>query len=231
VDDYLARAAAQPEASRTELINGQIVFIAPEQLQHNRLKNRILSALEREIGRTGREAEAFTSGVTIPIDAHTAYEPDASVRLGPPLSGREMKIPDPVIVFEVLSPSSRHMDTSAKLIGYFRISSMQHYLVIDPDARTVTHHWRDTDVKIASQNTYVRRAPARSAGPHRHAHGCVWLRLSGRSGLLRDRSISHWIRLVPGPWQDLSLIVELAILSQLLWKLPVWSAIPVPSGR
>lgn len=35
------------------------------------------------------EAEAFTDGVTISTDAHTAYEPDASVRLGPPLLGRE----------------------------------------------------------------------------------------------------------------------------------------------
>jgi Uma2 family endonuclease len=98
VDDYLAWAAAQPEAARTELIDGQIVFIAPEQLQHNRLKNRIFHALEREIGRTGLEAEAFTSGVTIPIDTHTAYEPDASVRLGRPLPGRNMKVPDPAIV-------------------------------------------------------------------------------------------------------------------------------------
>src|SRR5437660_1499055 len=110
VDDYLAWAAAQPEAKRTELINGQIVFMSPEQIQHNRLKKRIVYALEREIDRIGIEAEAFTDGVTIPIDTHTAYEPDASVRMGPRVSGREMTIPDPVIVVEVLSPSSRHMD-------------------------------------------------------------------------------------------------------------------------
>ena len=53
-----------------------------------------------------------------------------------------MKIPDPVIVVEVLSPSSKHMDTSAKLIGYFKLPSVCHYLFVDPDARRVTHHRR-----------------------------------------------------------------------------------------
>lgn len=150
VDDYLAWAAAQPKAPRTELINGQIVFMSPEQLQHNRIKKRIVYALEREIDRTGIEAEAFTDGVTIPIDPHTAYEPDASVRLGSPLPGRDMKVPDPVIVVEVISPSSAHSDTSAKLIGYFKLPSVKHYLIIDPDARTVTHHFRGPDGTVAS---------------------------------------------------------------------------------
>jgi Uma2 family endonuclease len=150
VDDYLAWAAAQPEAKRTELINGQIVYMSPEQIQHNRLKKRIVNALEREIERIGIEAEAFTDGVTIPIEPHTAYEPDASVRLGPPLPGKDMKVPDPVIVVEVISPTSAHSDTSAKLIGYFRLPSVKHYLIIDPDAGTVTHHSRGADGTIAS---------------------------------------------------------------------------------
>src|SRR6185295_188256 len=80
----------------------------------------------------------------------TAYEPDASVRLGPPLPGKDMKVPDPVIVAEVISPSSAHSDTSAKLIGYFKLPSVRHYLVIDPDARTVTHHFRGADGAVAS---------------------------------------------------------------------------------
>ena len=150
VDDYLAWAAAQPEAPRTELINGQIVFMSPEQLQHTRLKASVYLALHRAIADAGIEAEAFTDGVTIPIDPHTAYEPDASVRLGPPLPGCDMKVPDPVIVVEVISPSSAHSDTSAKLIGYFKLTSVQHYLVIDPEARTVTHHWRGADEEVAS---------------------------------------------------------------------------------
>ena len=58
--------------------------------------------------------KVFTDGLTVPIDAHTAYEPDAMVRLGEPLPAKQMKLSDPIIVVEVLSPSSVHMDTSAE---------------------------------------------------------------------------------------------------------------------
>jgi len=51
-------------------------------------------------------------------------------------------ITNPVIVVKVLSPTTAHSDTSAKLIGYFKLPSVDHYLVIDPDARTVTHYTR-----------------------------------------------------------------------------------------
>jgi len=45
-------------------------------------------------------------------------------------------------VVEVLSPSTRQIDASAKLAGYFRISSVHHYLIVDPDQRLVIHHAR-----------------------------------------------------------------------------------------
>ena len=90
VDDYVAWAATQAEGARTELINGQIVTMSPEQVTHNRVKGSVYLALRRAVADSGLEAEVFTDGVTIPIDTHTAYEPDASVRMGSPVSGREM---------------------------------------------------------------------------------------------------------------------------------------------
>jgi Uma2 family endonuclease len=59
-------------------------------------------------------------------------------------------VPNPVIVVEVLSPTTSHTDTSAKLIGYFKLPSVAHYLVLDPDARTITHHVRDGVASLLS---------------------------------------------------------------------------------
>lgn len=118
VSEYLAWAQAQSEGSRTELINGQIVAKSPERVAHNRMKVRVLLALQSAIADAGISAEVFTDGLTVPIDLHTAYEPDALVRVGKPLPAKDMKVSDPVIVVEILSPSSIHMDTNAKLIGY-----------------------------------------------------------------------------------------------------------------
>jgi Uma2 family endonuclease len=77
--------------------------------------------------------------------------------MGPPLPGQGMKLPDPIIVVEVLSPTSVHMDTSAKLIGYFKLPSVQHYLVIDPEGRSVTHHSRGADDQLSSQTLSAGR--------------------------------------------------------------------------
>jgi Uma2 family endonuclease len=151
VDDYLTWAATQADAKRTELIRGQIVPVSPELVAHNRTKIKVLFALQRAVTEARIEAEVFTDGLTVPIEIHTAYEPDASVRLGPPLSDRDRTIPDPIIVIEVLSPTSIHMDTSAKLVGYFKIARVRHYLVIDPETRSVTHHARGANDRITSQ--------------------------------------------------------------------------------
>lgn len=153
VEDYLAWGEAQTERVRAELINGQIVLMAAEQLKHVKAKGALFMALTNAISRAGLACHALTDGVMIRIDDHTAYEPDALVYCGDELPGEVMVVPAPFIVAEVLSPTSRHHDTSAKLVGYFKLESVAHYLIIDPDARTVTHHTRDAAPVTLSTGT------------------------------------------------------------------------------
>ena len=56
-----------------------------------------------------------------------------------------------MIVVEVLSPSTRHVDASAKLAGYFRIPSVQHYLIADLENRLVIHHARGEGDTLATK--------------------------------------------------------------------------------
>ena len=150
VDQYLAWARAQSDPPRTELINGQIVPMSPERVAHNRTKIKVLLALRQALVTAGIVGEVFTDGLTVPIDEHTAYEPDALVYCGDPLPPDQMKVTDPVIVVEVKSPSTAHMDTSAKLVGYFKLASVYHYLYVDPDLRKVTHHARAANGTIVA---------------------------------------------------------------------------------
>jgi Uma2 family endonuclease len=60
-------------------------------------------------------------------------------------------VPNPVIVVEVLSPSSRHIDAQIKLAGYFRLPSVVHYLVVDPDRPLIVHHARGTGDAILTR--------------------------------------------------------------------------------
>jgi Uma2 family endonuclease len=57
-------------------------------------------------------------------------------------------VPNPIIVVEVLSPSSRRIDASLKLAGYFRVPSVEHYLIVDPDQPLIIHHARGNNDTI-----------------------------------------------------------------------------------
>ena len=143
VQQFLEWAKSQPERQRAELINGQIVPMSPERADHNRIKISVLFAFHRAIAAASLACEVMTDGMTVRIDDHTAYEPDALVYCGDKIAAGTMVVSNPVIVVEVLSPTTAHHDTSAKLIGYFKLPSMQHYLIVDPEPRTVTHYARD----------------------------------------------------------------------------------------
>ncbi len=143
VDEYLAWSERQSERQRTELINGQIVTMPSERVVHSRVKGSVHLALREAVRAAGLPCEALPDGPGVRIDEHTVYEPDALVYCGAAPAPNALLIANPVIIVEVLSPTTAHSDTSAKLIGYFKLPSVAHYLVLDPDARTVTHYIRD----------------------------------------------------------------------------------------
>jgi len=84
-------------------------------------------------------------GMTVRIDKQTAFEPDALVYCGKEVAPSALEIPNPVIVVEVISPSTRRIDEVKKLSLYFRLPSVAHYLIVDIDQRLILHHARSTD--------------------------------------------------------------------------------------
>jgi Uma2 family endonuclease len=150
VDEYLAWSEGQSERRRTELINGQIVTMPSERVVHSRVKGSVHLALSQAIKAAGLPCEALPDGPSVRIDEHTAYEPDALVYCGNPPAPDSLLVANPVIIVEVLSPTTAHTDTSAKLIGYFKLPSVAHYLIVDPEARTVTHYARSATPNLMS---------------------------------------------------------------------------------
>jgi Uma2 family endonuclease len=149
-DEFIAWAIEQPEG-RYELAGGEIVAMAPERVEHARVKAAVFNALGAGISARGLGCEAMIDGVAVRIDAGTVYEPDALVRCGERSPGAATSIDDPVIVVEAVSPSSRAIDSGAKLTDYFALPSLRHYLVVNIDARAVAHHRRDDQGGIATR--------------------------------------------------------------------------------
>ena len=147
-DEFIAWAMEQP-AGRFELDNGVVVAMAPERVNHALAKSQAWLGLRAAIAARGLACQALPDGMTVRIDERTVFEPDALVRCGPPLPGDAIEATDPVVVVEVVSPSSRGIDRGVKLAGYFSLPSVRHYLIVDTDKRVVIHHRRDEAGGIA----------------------------------------------------------------------------------
>ncbi len=150
VTEFLTWAEAQPEG-RYELVDGEVVKISPERVGHVAVKYAVWLALKQAIARAGLDCEVWGDGVTLRIDEHTAREPDALVRCGPPLDRQALVADSPVVVIEVISPTSGRSDTQIKLVDYFSLASVQHCLILDPDKRTIIHHARRGDQEITTR--------------------------------------------------------------------------------
>ena len=147
-DTFLAWTLEQD--GRFELIAGQVVEAAAERAGHNRVKFEVCRALQDSVRDAGLPCEVYTDGMAVRVDDATVYEPDASLRCGEPLDDDAILFSDPVVVVEVLSPSTRAVDVGAKLSDYFRLPSVRHYLILRTDSRTAIHHARGEDGAIAT---------------------------------------------------------------------------------
>jgi Uma2 family endonuclease len=133
---------AEGKEGRWELHDGVPVMMSPERSLHAETKAETYVALREAIGLKRLPCRVYPDGMAIRIDAQATYEPDASVTCGPRAPPDAIEIDNPVIVVEVLSPSTAAIDHGPKLSGYFSIPSVQHYLILDPDRRVVIHHKR-----------------------------------------------------------------------------------------
>jgi Uma2 family endonuclease len=146
VDEFLVWADRQE--GRWELHNGAPYAMSPERMGHVRVKIAVYLALQRAIRKAGVPCHAVGDGVGVRISRHVMHAPDALVYGGPELSDDTIEVPDPVIVVEVASPSTRKYDSSVKLRDYFGLASVHHYLIVDPEGPPVIHHSRQADGTI-----------------------------------------------------------------------------------
>jgi Uma2 family endonuclease len=112
-----------------------------ERVLHGDTKGEIYATLRGSGSARGLPCKAYPDGVA--VDRREDHLPARSVgfpwRRPPPDA---QAITDPIIVVEVLSPSTAAIDHGRKLSGYFSLPSVEHYLILDPERRAVIHHKR-----------------------------------------------------------------------------------------
>jgi Uma2 family endonuclease len=150
VPEFLAWASAQPRG-RYELVRGEIVAMAPERARHNIAKLAVARALSDAVARAGVPCTVFTDGMTVVIDNDTSREPDAAIQCGVATDLDSTILEAPLIVVEVASPSSERDDTGDKLVEYFSVPSIRHYLIVKPVKNVVIHHARNETGDISTR--------------------------------------------------------------------------------
>ncbi len=140
VDEFLAWAVRQPrEAGKFELLNGAVVVQHAQRYGHYKVNVAMHRAMEAAIRAAGIPYYATGEGPTVRIDTSTAFEPDALVA---PLPEPDWDLLRSAILSSSWRPSTARMDVAVKLKRYFELASVQHYLILDPDGFTTTHHKR-----------------------------------------------------------------------------------------
>ena len=147
---FVAWAMRQPQG-RFELVCGEVIRMAAERAAHARTKLRMARLMADAADAAGLSCEVFGDGMAVRVNHDTVYEPDALLRCGERLGDHAVLVTDPVVVVEVVSPSSASVDAGAKLSDYFRIPGVRHYLIVRTKDRTIIQHRRGDDGAILTR--------------------------------------------------------------------------------
>ena len=152
--DFLVWSESWNASERYELVSGEIVAMSPERNRHSLVKLDIAVALRQSVKSSKLNCTVFGDGATVVVDDNTVYEPDVTVMCGGNVDLDATTVSNPCILVEVLSPSTKGVDTGGKLAGYFSLKSVVHYLVVDPEKRQITVHTRnDKDISTRIVNS------------------------------------------------------------------------------
>ena len=148
-EEYLVFDAQSPE--KNEYVDGEIHAMTGTTVRHNRISLDLALLLKNHL--KGRPCETFIADIKVhAVRANAFYYPDIVVRCNPdPLLDEARVIDDPTLIIEVLSPSTEAIDRREKLAAYRRIPSVQEYVMVAQDERSVEIYRRQGDINWTYQ--------------------------------------------------------------------------------
>ena len=130
--------------TRYELIDGFPVAMAPPAEAHRILALRLGSRIDAALaGRRPCNAQ-IEPGVVRPDRANSYYVPDIAVTCAPNEPGR-LAMVDPILIVEILSPSTERSDRRLKLPAYQTMESVREIMLIDADSHHAELYRREND--------------------------------------------------------------------------------------
>lgn len=137
------KAIPDAEAVRSEYINGEIINMPGASFAHNLITNNISGELRARL--KGSQYAVFANDMRISIPtARSYFYPDVGVVCEEPRFEDDVfdTLLNPVVIVEVLSPSTEAYDRGEKFAYYRQITPLQEYILVSQDQIRIEHYYR-----------------------------------------------------------------------------------------
>jgi Uma2 family endonuclease len=145
-EEYLRLEAQSPV--RHEYVNGELFAMTGGTLRHNTIALNLATALRAHL--RSSPCRVFINDVRVRVDkTNSYYYPDVLVSCarGPqPVDLNAVTVADPVLVIEVLSPSTDATDRREKLLAYRTLATLAEYVLVSQDDARIEIHRRRGDI-------------------------------------------------------------------------------------
>ena len=136
--DYSYILATPNDGKRYELVQGELFVNPAPSPVHQRISRRLERQLE-DYFHSRTLGEVFYAPLDVILTPHDVFEPDLLVVADPShISQRGIEKP-PLLVVEILSPSTCKADRGAKFRRYAELG-VQHCWIVDPERRHLECH-------------------------------------------------------------------------------------------
>ncbi|MFN0101478.1 MAG: Uma2 family endonuclease [Bryobacteraceae bacterium] len=130
--------------TKLEYCQGQVYGMSGASAAHIVIQSNLVRHLGNRLD--GTPCQALVSELRVHIWASDLYTyPDVSIVCGPLTLDKNQSASNPKVVFEVLSPSTRHYDLVAKFEHYRNIPSLEEYVLVEQVSYSINRHRRLPD--------------------------------------------------------------------------------------
>jgi Uma2 family endonuclease len=126
LEEYLALDAASEH--KWEYEDGRVYCLAGSTNDHAAIVSSLNTALDLAIGK--RPCRILTESPKVIVSARKHYYPDLVVSCDERERGKDAVVHYPLLVAEVLSPSTEQRDKGSKLFAYQQVASIENILLI-----------------------------------------------------------------------------------------------------
>ena len=127
---------------RHEFFDGEVFAVAGTTISHNLIKGNIVAGLRTGARQLGCRVYDESVRLAVQDNFHYTY-PDVMVSCEPADRRNSLLIRQPVLIVEVLSPSTAEYDRSQKFKQYKEIASLRHYILVSQTAWVLEWFRRD----------------------------------------------------------------------------------------